>query len=66
MRLIEGNVWSVWIRYTNPQAARVLKRVYTIAPTAEAAIAQVKDAIALTGVVEYTSLGETYDGFVIE
>ena len=66
MRFIEGQVWSVWLRYTNGQAARVLKRVYVVADTAEKAQSMAKEAMALNGAVEYTSMNESYDGLVVE
>lgn len=68
MRLIEGKVWSIWFRYVNSQAAKVTKRVYVVAPTAEKAMGMVRAAISLdpNAAVEYVSLTETYDGVVVE
>ena len=66
MTFHEGKVWSVWIRFVNDRAAKLTKRVYVVAPSAEQAMFMVKAAVAPTGAVEYCSLTDSYDGLVTE
>jgi hypothetical protein len=66
MKYIEGKVWSVSIEYTTSMAAKVIKRVEMIAPTAERAIAMAREAVALNGVVTACIYHDYFDGIVVE
>ena len=65
-KYIEGKIWSVSIEYVTPMAAKVIKRVELIAPSAEKAIAMTREAVALNGVVTACILHDYFDGLVVE
>ena len=66
MKYIEGKVWSVECEYVTSMAAKVIKRVEVMAPTAEKAIAATKEAVALNAVIRSCILHDYFDGIVVE
>lgn len=65
MTFHEGKVWAATITFVNDRAAKVTKRVYTMAPDLEKAGEQVKAAMPFPGKLESVWLYDAYDGLVI-
>ena len=65
MRFIEGRTWNVTVQYVTGQAAKVTKRIYCVADTAEKAIQMTREAVALNAVVTSVYNTDVYDGIVV-